>query len=120
MKGLSVYIVLFFAFGLTAVFGQVTTVPINEVSSRLLKKGVLVDVRTAEEFSEGHLPKAVNIDVKKEEFIEDIQKLRKNKTVLLYCRSGKRSARAAQIMDSLGFKKVYNLDGGYLAWKEDN
>lgn len=97
---------------------QVKNISINEVPENLKKKAVLVDVRTPGEYAEGHLPEALNIDVNTDHFTERIAKIRKNKAVLLYCRSGHRSARAAAIMDSLGYRKVYNLEGGYLAWDE--
>lgn len=112
---------LFFIVMLTAAWGvqaQVKNISINEVPDKLEKKAVLVDVRTPEEFAEGHLPGALNIDIKSEGFTDKISRIRKSKNVLLYCRSGRRSARAATIMDSLGYSKVYNLEGGYIAWEE--
>lgn len=101
----------------TGLSAQVKNISINEVPEKLMDRGVLVDVRTAEEFDEGHLPGALNINVNSEDFIGEISSIRKNKNVLLYCRSGKRSARAAAILDSIGYKKVYNLEGGYIAWE---
>ena len=111
------FFLLIFAFSF-AVQAQVKNISINEVPENLKKKAVLVDVRTPGEYAEGHLPEALNIDVNGEGFIEKMAKVRKNKNVLLYCRSGKRSARAASILDSLGYTKVYNLEGGYIAWDE--
>ncbi len=77
----------------------------------------LIDVRTLEEFKEGHLKNAQNICVTDDDFVENIQKLDKDKPVYLYCRSGKRSARAAAILKDLGFKEIYDMDGGYLNWE---
>lgn len=77
----------------------------------------LVDVRTLEEFQEGHLKSAQNICVTDDDFEENIAKLDKNKPIYLYCRSGKRSARAAKILKDLGFKEIYDMDGGYLNWE---
>ena len=82
------------------------------------KKNMLVDVRTPEEVSEGQLAGAVNINFLGENFSSEIQKLNKNKTYLLYCRSGSRTRRAADQMQKAGFKKVYMLEGGITAWKE--
>jgi len=79
---------------------------------------VLLDVRTPEEFSEGHLQEAIDIDYNNPAFTSNITKLDKNKTVYVYCRSGRRSAEAASIMRSSGFKKVIELDGGILAWED--
>mgnify|MGYP005748057599 CR=1 FL=1 len=82
------------------------------------KKNMVVDVRTPEEVSEGHLAGAVNINFLGESFSSEIQNLNKNKTYLLYCRSGSRTRRAADQMQKAGFKKVYMLEGGITAWKE--
>ncbi|MCB4809365.1 rhodanese-like domain-containing protein [Tamlana sp. 62-3] len=77
----------------------------------------LVDVRTATEFNAGHIKNAKNIDVlKPSSFVERFSTLNKNEPVYLYCRSGKRSNRAAKKLDSLGFKEIYDLKGGYLNW----
>lgn len=80
------------------------------------ENAVLLDVRTIEEFSEGHIAEALNIDVFSPNFKEEIEKLDKNKAYYVVCRSGGRSSSAAGAMESLGFKKVSNLDGGMMAW----
>lgn len=77
----------------------------------------LVDVRTIEEFQEGHLKNSQNICVTDDDFEENIVKLDKNQPIYLYCRSGKRSARAAKILKELGFKEIYDMEGGYLNWE---
>ncbi|MDX5337636.1 MAG: rhodanese-like domain-containing protein [Cyclobacteriaceae bacterium] len=82
------------------------------------KKNMILDVRTPEEVAEGHLAGAININFLGETFGEEVQKLNKNKTYLLYCRSGSRTRRAADQMQKAGFKKVYMLEGGITAWKE--
>lgn len=79
----------------------------------------LVDVRTPEEYAEGHLERAVNIDVNDSTFLQHATaSLEKGKTVTVYCRSGKRSAFAASLLAKQGYN-VINLLGGILAWKED-
>ena len=78
----------------------------------------LLDVRTPEEFAENHLPGAVNIDWRGEAFPEKVQVLDKARPVLVYCRSGRRSAEAAAMLDGIGFK-TYNMKGGILAWTAD-
>lgn len=79
----------------------------------------LVDVRTPEEYSEGHIEGARNINLFDDNFIEESQKsLDKSKPVAVYCRSGKRSAEAARKLSADGFQ-VTNLEGGILAWKEN-
>ncbi len=78
--------------------------------------GVLIDVRTPEEFAKGHLEGAVNINFKKRTFPSYISAIAKDKPVLIYCRSGNRSAKAAFIMQTLGFKEIYDLTPGFKGW----
>ncbi len=80
----------------------------------------LVDVRTTEEFLESHLKGAQNICVTRSDFKEKIKTLDKDKPVYLYCKIGGRSARAARILKEMGFKKVYDMDGGITSWNEKN
>jgi len=78
---------------------------------------VLIDVRTPEEFAQGAIKGSVNIDYfNQKAFIKQISSLDKNQPVYLYCRSGNRSMKAARQLVSLGFEKVYDLAGGYMAW----
>lgn len=79
----------------------------------------LIDVRTVDEFKEGHLPGAVNICVTDDNFEKQLIHLDKNKPVYLYCRSGKRSARAAEILTQKGFKEIYDVKGGIQKWQEE-
>jgi|SRR5690554_1008347 len=80
-------------------------------------KHQLIDVRTLEEFNEGHVQNAQNICVTDADFKENISKLDKNEPVYLYCRSGKRSAKASQILKEMGFKEIYDMEGGFLEWQ---
>lgn len=80
----------------------------------------IVDVRTPEEFAEGHIAKAVNMNVNDTDFESKIATLDKEKPVMVYCRSGVRSAKAAGILKEKGFKQVYDLDGGIIGWNEAN
>ncbi|GAB3911936.1 hypothetical protein GCM10028803_54380 [Larkinella knui] len=84
-----------------------------EAILREIQKGeaYLVDVRTPEEYREGHLVNATNIDFKAPDFKTQIGQLDKKKTVYLYCRSGNRSGKAADTLQVLGFKTAYNLGG---------
>ena len=82
------------------------------------KNAVILDVRTPEEFEEAHVVGAINIDYKNESFRNDVGKLDKGKKYYIYCRSGKRSANSRKIMNELGIKKVYDLNGGIIAWKK--
>lgn len=80
------------------------------------KDVVLLDVRSAGEFSSGHIKSAKNIDVQSASFQANVQKLDKTKQYLVYCRSGMRSGSACSTMASLGFTNLVNLKGGIMSW----
>ena len=80
----------------------------------------LIDVRTLDEFSKGHLQNAVNIDWNGNNFDQEIAKLDKSKPVFVYCLSGGRSGQAASKMRADGFKEVYELQGGIMKWRGAN
>ncbi|GAB2470639.1 hypothetical protein GCM10011375_38760 [Hymenobacter qilianensis] len=79
---------------------------------------VLLDVRRPDEFAAGHLPGAVNIDVTSPDFARRVAALDKTKATYVYCRSGARSAKAADQLTQAGFTTVTNLLGGVLDWPE--
>ena len=92
------------------------SVDIKEFKIEIAKTDVqLVDVRTAKEYSEGHIPEAMNIDVNAPDFEEKIKVLDKKENVAIYCRSGRRSKIAAEKMTAAGFK-VIELNTGFLSW----
>lgn len=75
--------------------------------------GIVIDVRTAEEYADGHLVKAKhNWDVMSGEFEEKLDSLDKDQTYYLYCRTGNRSGKATKIMKQQGFENAHNI-GGY-------
>lgn len=74
-------------------------------------KPVIIDVRTPEEFAQNHLVGAVNLDFKAADFSEQVQKLDKSGSYRLYCRTGNRSAQAAELMKNLGFGDVQSVGG---------
>lgn len=78
---------------------------------------LLIDVRTPQEFASGHLENAVNMNYFDSDFMAQFKTLDKNKTVYLYCKSGRRSANAAEKLEDMGFVKIYDLDGGILNWQ---
>ncbi|MCX7551890.1 rhodanese-like domain-containing protein [Xanthomarina sp. F2636L] len=99
---------------------NINVVTAEEMQSILeLEEVQLVDVRTPEEFSEGFIKDAQNIDFYSDTFDEDILKLDKSKPVILYCKSGRRSASCAEKLIEAGFVKVYDLKGGITQWKHD-
>ncbi|HEB29524.1 MAG TPA: rhodanese-like domain-containing protein [Spirochaetes bacterium] len=77
---------------------------------------VILDVRTPSEFKDGHLENAENLDYYADTFKDELGKLDKNKTYLIYCKTGNRSGKSLKIMDEMGFTKVYNMLGGFKDW----
>ena len=110
------------ALGLTTACGQKNYEDVDTEGFAALiaqPEVVVLDVRTSEEYLEGHLAEALLIDVKGEAFLDKARKaLPKDKTIAIYCRSGRRSAHAAELLAAEGFK-VVNLKGGILAWQAE-
>ncbi|CAN5653831.1 rhodanese-like domain-containing protein [soil metagenome] len=80
------------------------------------EKYVILDVRTEDEFKEGHLENSQLIDFYSDNFRDELAKLDKDKEYLVYCHSGGRSGKCMNMMGELGFKNVYNMAGGILDW----
>ena len=99
-------------------YAQSTSKPITEFSQNDSKDAILVDVRTPEEFSAGHLDNAVNINWFDEDFTKWFEEVPKDKTIYLYCKKGGRSAKAQEKLKSLGFSNTVDLEGGYDAWSK--
>ena len=90
---------------------------VAEFSAKSQEAGVIsLDVRTAQEFAEGHLKNAININVESGNFENEIANLDKTATYAVYCRSGRRSAVAVDLMQKAGFTNLFNLDGGVIDW----
>ena len=89
---------------------------VNEINFKNIKN-ILLDVRTPEEFAEGHVPGAVNIDVKNPNFEEEIQKLDTKKNYFIYCKSGVRAKLATDKMQEKGFKNAVNFKDGMSTYK---
>lgn len=84
------------------------------------ENGVVVDVCEPKEFSAGHVPNAINLPLSSlKDRMRDLEK-HKNKPIIVSCRSGNRSLKAAVILRKHGFATVYNLAGGLQAWERDN
>ena len=79
---------------------------------------VILDVRTPEEFAADHIAGAINIDYFSDTFWLHIAALDKNKTYLVYCKSGGRSGRVTEGMIDLDFESVYDIQGGITAVRE--
>jgi rhodanese-related sulfurtransferase len=80
------------------------------------KKNVVLDVRTEEEYKAGHIPGSVNIDFNSPDFEKKVADLDKNKTYLVHCAAGGRSARACKKLEGAGFKELYDLAPGFNGW----
>ena len=81
------------------------------------ENAVILDVRTEDEWNDGIIPKAINIDIYKGQgFIYQVEELDKSKNYYVYCKAGGRSAQACSIMNQLGFETTYNLMGGFSEW----
>lgn len=77
---------------------------------------VILDVRSQAELADGSVPNHILIDIMQPDFSSKIAQLDKNKTYLVYCRSGNRSGKACSLMAQMGFQSLYNLEGGIMAW----
>ena len=78
---------------------------------------IIIDVRTPEEYASGRIEKAINLDYYSETFADELDRLDKDKTYLIYCRSARRSGQALDMMAELGFEEVYNMLGGMVRWE---
>lgn len=87
----------------------------------LRKEGyTVIDVRTQEEYDDGHVEGAILINLYSSDFKDKIAALDKDGKYLVYCRSGVRSLKAASYMNDAGIKNVLHLSGGIIAWKRAN
>jgi len=93
-------------------------VPASEFNQLMADRAdaVLLDVRTPAEIRQQSLGADISIDFNQPDFAEQVAKLDKSKTYLVYCRSGNRSGQACQLMNQQGFTDVYNLVGGLMNW----
>jgi len=101
---------------------NIKNLPANEFEGKIkeLPSAPVLDVRTPDEYSKGHLVNSVNIDWKGNDFDKQIASLDKSKPVMVYCLSGARSSAAASKMEEMGFKEIYKLDGGIMKWRAAN
>jgi len=98
-------------------------VTVNQARELIQKRArdaqfVILDVRTPEEFAQGHLSGAVNVNLMAPDFERRLGALDRGKTYLVYCRTANRSAKAIQIMSRLGFRSVYHMSEGIVGWQK--
>ena len=117
----SICIALFFAScqGVAQKEGTINmTISPTEFEQKLnLPDAQLIDVRSPEEYADGGIAGSLNINYNSADFEAKIEKLNKTKPILVYCLSGGRSGSAANKMNGMGFKEVYNMEGGLVQWR---
>jgi len=96
----------------------------NEINTKEAKMcidggAIILDVRTKEEFEEGHMEGSMNIDFHNASFKEQVEKLDKSRSYVVYCASGGRSMKAAQMMLDMGFEDVHSMSGGITEWAKE-
>jgi len=124
ITGLFLSGLLFFSVGATDIV-LFTDITPGQASTLIAEKGadplfVILDVRTAEEFSTGRIKGSLNVDIRATNFKEKIEKLDRSAVYLVVCRGGVRSAHAMNLMKEWGFQAVYNLGGGLMQWQAEN
>ncbi|MEZ0388391.1 MAG: rhodanese-like domain-containing protein [Verrucomicrobium sp.] len=89
-------------------------------AEKLIKEGkvTVLDVRTKDEFDEGHIKGAMNVDFKKADFEKQLAGLDKSKSYLVHCQAGGRSTASMKIFEKLGFQSIFHLNDGFMAWEE--
>ncbi len=102
---------------------SVTTIEVSAAKDFVARyeNAVIMDVRTPVEYEMSHITGAVNVNVQDESFQDMVVALDPNKTYIVHCTknpAGGRSSRALETLQSLGFKHLYSLEGGYVAWKD--
>ncbi len=100
-------------------FGFLGRLGIKQIAPRDLdqKKGMmLLDVRPDKEYDQGHIPGAVHVPLS--DIGNKVKKLKKDKEMVVYCRNGNQSVWAIKRLMGMGYKNLYNLKGGYNAWKK--
>jgi rhodanese-related sulfurtransferase len=122
---LKVLSLVFLLFGVTSCLKSqadgVQVLDVAKYEKKMAQPDVqLVDVRTPEEFNEGHIENAVNIDFMADDFDAKVVSLDKEKPVMVYCKSGGRSAKASARLKELGFKNITDLEGGISNWTSED
>ena len=114
-----IYVALALIFSLNSISAELWTVSkLNESISKLDHELVLLDVRTQAEYDSGHILNAINIS--HEQILEDPELLAeyKDSQMVVFCRSGGRAGKVIQLLESIGFEDIIDIDGDMLAWSE--
>jgi thioredoxin 1 len=115
---LTAILVLFFAHGFSQTVVNVDALKFNE----LIKSGngIILDVRSPQEYTRGHIANSTLISVSDRDFINKVSIIQKDKPIYVYCLSGSRSRAASDYLAKNGFKQVYNLQSGIMDWQRNN
>jgi thioredoxin len=104
-----------------------TSIAVNTIDAKLFAEKLktyenpqLLDVRTPEEYSVEHIDNAKNVNWNGDDFVAKVNSYDKSKPIFVYCKVGGRSAQAANKLAELGFKEIYNLNGGIMKWNAEN
>ncbi|MDZ4744612.1 MAG: rhodanese-like domain-containing protein [bacterium] len=118
----ALYIVAILLFSVQAFAGEKAKDITPAQAQQMIESGkyFVLDVRTDKEYRSGHLVNAVLVDYYKTDFLENLLKLDKEKPVIVYCARGRRSSAAVDMMVNNGFKKVYNVLGGFEGWTAES
>jgi phage shock protein E len=116
---MSLFLLSLIGIGQAQVKTEVTSVEVNTLLQKK-DKWVVLDVRTAGEFQEGHIKGAINMDVHQPNALENIDKLDRNANYIVYCRTKNRSGIVVNHMIEAGFKVVYQMMDGYVGWSYNN
>ena len=126
MKQLTIFfITVFFLTSCNHSQSQQSETFIKNVDSNTFKelvdagKGIILDVRTPEEVADGYINNASTINLYDEDFKDKINLIPKDKEIYVYCKAGGRSSEAAELLQSNGFNRIYNLEGGIIKWEEN-
>lgn len=109
---------IFLLFSITTATAQQSSfIRAQDVSAVQQQDYLLIDVRTPEEYQEGTIPSAINIDVENDAFRSEVEKIDKNTPLIIFCKLGGRSETAAEILSNIGFTNVKEIEGGFEAWR---
>jgi len=114
-----IYVALALIFSLNSISAELWTVSkLNENITKLDHELILLDVRTQAEYDSGHILNAINIS--HEQILEDPELLAeyKDSQMVVFCRSGVRAGKVIQLLESIGFEDIIDIDGDMLAWSE--
>lgn len=100
-------------------FGEINVITPADFKEKSANQ-TIVDIRTPQEFAEGYIEGAININLFDKNFLDQMAQFDKSKPIFIYCRSGNRTSSASKKLSELGFQQVYDLQGGIINWSRNN